>query len=71
MTLDLSKKIRHYRKLKGITQEVLARESESTKDYIGLVERGIVRNIGVERLARIAKALGIHIKDLFDDPKAA
>jgi transcriptional regulator with XRE-family HTH domain len=61
----LGKKIRLYRKLNRLTQEKLAEKAELAPSYVSDVERGHV-NISVDAVQRIAKALGINIRDLFE-----
>lgn len=62
----LGKKVRLYRKLNRFTQEKLAEKAELAPSYISDVERGRV-NISVDALQRIAKAVGVGIRDLFQD----
>ena len=50
--------VRHYRKLKGMTQEQLAAAAAMERSYVSDLERG-TRNPSVAALGRIAKALGI------------
>lgn len=57
--------IRKYRTKKGWTQEKLAFVSELHRAYVGHIERG-EKNIGLENLEKIAKALKRPIKDLLD-----
>lgn len=57
--------IRHFRKVKGMTQEDLAFESKIDYSYINEIEAG-KRNPSVKRIHDIAKVLGVSIKDLFD-----
>jgi transcriptional regulator with XRE-family HTH domain len=45
------------RKVKNLTQEDLAHESEIDRSYIGGVERG-ERNLSFDKLCQIAAALG-------------
>jgi transcriptional regulator with XRE-family HTH domain len=54
----LGKNVRHYRKLRGMTQEQLALEVEMERSYVSDLERG-VRNPSVKALGRLAEALGI------------
>ncbi len=66
---DINKKvganIRKYREKKGFTQETLAFEANLHRAYIGQIERG-EKNIGVENLEIIAKALNIKPAKLLD-----
>lgn len=66
----LGKKVRHYRKLKGMTQEQLAHEAEMERSYVSDLERG-TRNPSVRALGRIAEALGIepHLLLMAPDPE--
>lgn len=64
----IGEQIRHYRTLKGWTQEQLAEVLESQGTYIGRVERG-EQNIQLQTLEKIADALHISVYALFDhDP---
>ena len=53
------------RKAKGLSQEVLAAKSKYSTEFISLVERGI-NAPAVGGLERIAKALKVEVKDLFE-----
>ena len=55
--------IRKYRGKKGWTQEQLAFEAGLHRAYIGHVERG-EKNIGLQNLEKIAKALGVKMSKL-------
>ena len=55
--------IRKIREDKGLSQEKLAALADLHRAYIGQIERG-EKNIGLRNLEKIAKALGVHIKDL-------
>lgn len=66
----LGKRIAALRKGKGFSQEVLAEQAGYSVEFISLVERGI-NAPSVSGLAKIAKALGIQVKDLFDFSKGA
>ena len=48
----------------GISQEVLAERAGLHRTYIGDIERG-ARNLSLENIEKIAKALQISISDLF------
>ena len=54
----VGKNIREHREKKGLTQEALAFEADLHRAYIGQIERG-EKNIGVQNLEKIAKALSI------------
>ena len=55
--------IRRTREEKGFSQEKLAALADLHRAYVGQIERG-EKNIGLKNLEKIAKALGIDIKDL-------
>ena len=62
---NLGKRIRLYRKLNRFTQEKLAEKAELAPSYVSDVERGQV-NISVDAVQRIARALKIRLRDLFE-----
>jgi transcriptional regulator with XRE-family HTH domain len=62
---SLGAKIAGKRKAAGLTQEQLAEASAYSVEFISLVERGINAPT-VEGLERIAQALKVSVKDLFD-----
>jgi transcriptional regulator with XRE-family HTH domain len=53
------------RKKAGLTQEEFAESTKYSVEFIGLIERGI-NAPSVAGLERIAKALDVGIRDLFD-----
>ncbi len=58
-------RVRKLRKSKGWSQEEFADECGLHRTYIGAIERG-ERNVSLNNIHAIAKALGISVKDLFD-----
>lgn len=60
----LAKNIRKYRVENGHSQEFLGELSKLHRTYIGSVERG-EKNISIDSVEKICKALNIHIIDLF------
>ena len=62
----LGEAIRAQRQAANLSQEKLAELADLSRNYIGEVERGET-NISIEVLARIAKALRVHIRDLVTD----
>ena len=63
----LGKRIRQLRHDKGWSQEHLADEAGMHRTYMWGIEQGM-RNPSVRHLVRVADALGVPIKALFDEP---
>ncbi|HAD11368.1 MAG TPA: transcriptional regulator [Saprospirales bacterium] len=59
------KHLRTLRKARGLSQEQLAWKADSELSQISRMERGII-NAGLSQLFKIAEALDIHPKELFD-----
>ncbi|MGS0765679.1 helix-turn-helix domain-containing protein [Syntrophomonas curvata] len=59
--------VRTIRLSMGISQEELAFLCGLHRTYISDIERG-TRNVSLENIAKIARALGVSPKDLFDFP---
>jgi transcriptional regulator with XRE-family HTH domain len=57
-------RIKDLRNKKGISQEKLAEFSELHRTYISSIELG-KRNVALENIEKLAKALGCTISDLF------
>ncbi len=56
-------KVRKLREAKGWSQEKLAKKAGLHRTYIGSIERS-ERNVSLINLEKIAKALGVSIKNL-------
>lgn len=65
INLQVGNNIRSRRELQNLSQEELAFRAGLHRAYIGQIERG-EKNIGIQNLEKIAIALKISIKDLFD-----
>jgi transcriptional regulator with XRE-family HTH domain len=61
----LGRNVRHYRKLKGMTQEQLGLEAGMERSYVSDLERG-ERNPSVRALARLAVALSVEPSRLLE-----
>lgn len=61
---EFGSRVASLRKQKGFTQEQLADEIEVHRTYIGFIEQGR-RNPTILNIRRIAKALGINLKEVF------
>ena len=64
----LARNVRRRRLLSNLTQERLAEKAGTSVQHIGQVERGIV-NVSIDRLARIAAALSVDVRDLLAAPR--
>lgn len=59
-------RVRELRKNRGLSQEDLSFRAGLHRTYIGMIERA-EKNITLINVDKIANALGVTIKDLFDD----
>jgi len=60
------KNVRQIRKQKGFSQEELAFRANLHRTYIGMIERA-EKNITLINIEKIANALEVNIKELFDE----
>jgi transcriptional regulator with XRE-family HTH domain len=67
---QLGKRIADLRRANGLSQEQLAAKTRYSTEFISLVERG-VNAPSVAGLARVANALRVDIKGLFDFGRSA
>ena len=63
---DVGFNIRSLRQEKGFSQEKLAGQADLHRAYIGQIERG-EKNIGLRKLAKVARALRVNTQDLVDE----
>ena len=66
MQKHFGERVRELRKSKNLSQESLALVCGLDRTYIGGVERG-ERNISLLNIHKIAIALNVHPKELFND----
>jgi transcriptional regulator with XRE-family HTH domain len=57
--------VRSLREDRGYSQEQLAERAGLHRNYVGGVERG-ERNIALENIVKLARALSVRTQDLFD-----
>ena len=69
LSVRFGRKVKELRKSINISQNELAERVGVSKDYIGLIERGL-RSPSLQVIERIANSLGVAIKSLFDDPQS-
>jgi transcriptional regulator with XRE-family HTH domain len=69
--LEIGERIRAARKAAGMTQEEVARRTNLTLKAFGELERGDVRDPHISSLASIARALGVGVMDLLEEPVLA
>jgi transcriptional regulator with XRE-family HTH domain len=62
----LAKNMRKLRALRGLSQEALAHESGLDRGYVSSIERA-KRNVSIDNIARIAKALAVEPWTLLKD----
>lgn len=62
----LANRTRELRLARGWSQDQLAAESGLHRTYIGAIERS-EHNVGVDTVVKLANALKVSLKDLFDD----
>ncbi|WP_047155039.1 helix-turn-helix domain-containing protein [Aneurinibacillus tyrosinisolvens] len=60
----IGERLRNFRKERGLSQEELAYLASLHSTYIGQLERG-EKNVTIESLEKITRALGISLEELF------
>ncbi len=67
--IAFGEKVRELRKEKGLSQEDLSFKADLHRTYIGMIERA-EKNITLINIEKIAKALNVDIKELFNEAKS-
>jgi transcriptional regulator with XRE-family HTH domain len=62
--VEFGNKVREKRNQLGLSQEELAARANLHRTYIGMIERA-EKNITLENIEKLAKALGVKISNLF------
>lgn len=62
--VEFGETVRALRKRRGLSQEELAARAGVHRTYVGMIERA-EKNITLENIEKIAKALGVRIEELF------
>jgi transcriptional regulator with XRE-family HTH domain len=60
--------IKSVRKAAGLTQEALSRRTELSLQAVGDIERGVVADPHISSLRQIARALGVPVSELLEEP---
>ena len=63
--INFGKRVRRFRKEKGLSQEQLAFKADLHRTYIGMIERA-EKNITLINIEKIANALEVEISQLFE-----
>lgn len=64
--IKFGKNVRDLRKAKGLSQEELAYKAGLHRTYIGMIERA-EKNISLENIKKLANALDVELKVLFEN----
>lgn len=62
--MKIGKTLRNKRRQLGMSQMRLAFYAEVSPEYIGKIERGIIKNVGFQTLLRILEVLKLPLSDL-------
>ncbi len=68
---ELGHRIREHRKSRGLKLSQLAAEAGISTSYLSQIERGEKDSVSADILFRVAKALGITAKALYQPPRKA
>ena len=66
--LKFGQRVRMLRKERNLSQEELSYKADLHRTYIGMIERA-EKNITLINIEKIAKALNVDIKELFNETK--
>jgi len=66
--IKFGEKVRALRKERNLSQEELSFKANLHRTYIGMIERA-EKNITLINIEKIASALNVEIKELFDEAK--
>src|SRR5215218_2469263 len=68
--MNIGKRIRDLREERGLTQREVARRAGLTPSGVGFIEHGQTRKPSAETVVAIARALGVPVKELLEEPVA-
>lgn len=63
-SIKFGKRVRDLRLHRGMSQEALGLEAGFSGSFVGMIERA-EKDISLSKVEKLAKALGVDIKDLF------
>ncbi|SDI50566.1 helix-turn-helix domain-containing protein [Alteribacillus bidgolensis] len=63
----IGKKIRLYRRTKGMSLTELSRKANISKSYLSYIERDVKQNPSIEVLKKIAAVMDITVEELIED----
>jgi transcriptional regulator with XRE-family HTH domain len=66
MLQNIGSKVRHFRELKGYSQDDMARLLKITLKTYGNLERDNNKTIDIEKLGKVAELLGVSVEDFFE-----
>ncbi len=69
--MEIGKRIRELREERGLTQREVARRAGLTPSGVGFIEHGQTRKPSVETVMAIARALGVPVEELLEEPALA
>ena len=64
--IKFGQRVREIRKERNLSQEELSFKADLHRTYIGMIERA-EKNITLINIEKIAKALNVNLKELFDE----
>ena len=67
--VKFGQRVRQLRKEKNLSQEELSFKADLHRTYIGMIERA-EKNITLVNIEKIAKALNVDIKELFNETES-
>lgn len=70
LSIQFGKRVRELRKASGTSQETLANKHGFARSYMSKIERGQA-NVALDGIQRLAEALGVEPKALFEAPTTA
>lgn len=65
--ISISKRIKHWRKEKGLTQDALSKLADIPYTTLAKIESDVVKHPSIKTIIKIAKGLGITIDELINE----